>query len=309
MESSSPKTPIVSAEIQNAIDKFVDYLLLEKGLADNTLYAYRRDIDRYASLLASQETDRLANISQREVASLLQLLAEFGLQASSVARNLTAIRMFHRFLLDEGLMELDPTEHISPPKANRKLPHVLSIREMERLLEGPDLDTPLGIRDRALLEMMYGAGLRISEVLALEISNLMFELGVVRVIGKGNRERIVPIGNQAMQWVNRYTDEVRHDLATPGSDRTCFLNFRGQPLSRMGVWKLLRGYVLKAEIGGKVSPHTLRHSFATHLLEGGADLRAVQEMLGHADISTTQIYTHVDREYLMEVHQTFHPRA
>ncbi|HCR15896.1 MAG TPA: site-specific tyrosine recombinase XerD [Candidatus Latescibacteria bacterium] len=309
MESSSPKTPIVSAEIQNAIDKFVDYLLLEKGLADNTLYAYRRDIDRYASLLASQETDRLANISQREVASLLQLLAEFGLQASSVARNLTAIRMFHRFLLDEGLMELDPTEHISPPKANRKLPHALSISEIERLLEGPDLDTPLGIRDRALLEMMYGAGLRVSEVLALEISNLMFELGVVRVIGKGNRERIVPIGNQAMQWVNRYTDEVRHDLATPGSDRTCFLNFRGQPLSRMGVWKLLRGYVLKAEIGGKVSPHTLRHSFATHLLEGGADLRAVQEMLGHADISTTQIYTHVDREYLMEVHQTFHPRA
>ena len=309
MESSSPKTPIVSAEIQNAIDKFVDYLLLEKGLADNTLHAYRRDIDRYASLLASQETDRLANISQREVASLLQLLAEFGLQASSVARNLTAIRMFHRFLLDEGLMELDPTEHISPPKANRKLPHALSISEIERLLEGPDLDTPLGIRDRALLEMMYGAGLRVSEVLALEISNLMFELGVVRVIGKGNRERIVPIGNQAMQWVNRYTDEVRHDLATPGSDRTCFLNFRGQPLSRMGVWKLLRGYVLKAEIGGKVSPHTLRHSFATHLLEGGADLRAVQEMLGHADISTTQIYTHVDREYLMEVHQTFHPRA
>ena len=309
MESSSPKTPIVSAEIQNAIDKFVDYLLLEKGLADNTLYAYRRDIDRYASLLASQETDRLANISQREVASLLQLLAEFGLQASSVARNLTAIRMFHRFLLDEGLMELDPTEHISPPKANRKLPHALSISDIERLLEGPDLDTPLGIRDRALLEMMYGAGLRVSEVLALEISNLMFELGVVRVIGKGNRERIVPIGNQAMQWVNRYTDEVRHDLATPGSDRTCFLNFRGQPLSRMGVWKLLRGYVLKAEIGGKVSPHTLRHSFATHLLEGGADLRAVQEMLGHADISTTQIYTHVDREYLMEVHQTFHPRA
>ena len=309
MESSSPKTPVVSAEIQNAIDMFVDYLLLEKGLADNTLHAYRLDIDRYASLLASQETDRLADISQREVASLLQLLAEFGLEASSVARNLTAIRMFHRFLLDEGLMELDPTEHISPPKANRKLPHALSISEMERLLESPDLDTPLGIRDRALLEMMYGAGLRVSEVLALEISNLMFELGVVRVIGKGNRERIVPIGNQAMQWVNRYTDEVRHDLATPGSDRKCFLNFRGQPLSRMGVWKLLRGYVLKAEIGGKVSPHTLRHSFATHLLEGGADLRAVQEMLGHADISTTQIYTHVDREYLMEVHQTFHPRA
>ena len=309
MESSSPKTPVVSAEIQNAIDMFVDYLLLEKGLADNTLYAYRRDIDRYASLLASQETDRLADISQREVASLLQLLAEFGLEASSVARNLTAIRMFHRFLLDEGLMELDPTEHISPPKANRKLPHALSISEIERLLEGPDLDTPLGIRDRALLEMMYGAGLRVSEVLALEISNLMFELGVVRVIGKGNRERIVPIGNQAMQWENRYTDEVRHDLATPGSDRKCFLNFRGQPLSRMGVWKLLRGFVLKAKIGGKVSPHTLRHSFATHLLEGGADLRAVQEMLGHADISTTQIYTHVDREYLMEVHQTFHPRA
>jgi integrase/recombinase XerD len=309
MKSASPKSPNVSTEIQNAIDMFVDYLLLEKGLAENTLHAYRRDIDRYALLLANQKVDTLAEISQREVASLLQLLAELGLEASSVARNLTAIRMFHRFLLGEGFMELDPTEHLSPPKTNRKLPHVLNIGEIERLLEGPDLNTPLGIRDRSLLEMMYGAGLRVSELLGLEIPNLMFELGVVRVIGKGNRERVVPIGTEAIEWVNRYLGEVRHALAKPGSDRTCFLNFRGQSLSRMGVWKLVRGYVLKAEIKKKVSPHTLRHSFATHLLEGGADLRAVQEMLGHADISTTQIYTHVDREYLMEVHKTFHPRA
>ena len=309
MNDSRSSLPDVSPEIRNAIDLFVDFLLLEKGLAENTLHAYRRDIDRYAVLLKGLDIDRLSQITQREVSALLQLLAELGLEATSVARNLTAVRMFHRFLLGEGLMELDPTEHLTPPKSNRKLPQVLNIGEIERILDGPDLDSPLGLRDRSLLETMYGAGLRVSELLDLELPNLMFDLGVLRVFGKGSRERIVPIGTQARQWVTRYLQEVRHRLARPGSDRTCFLNFRGQPLSRMGVWKILRGYVVKAGIGKKVSPHTLRHSFATHLIEGGADLRAVQEMLGHADISTTQIYTHMDREYLMEVHKTYHPRA
>jgi len=309
MNDSSSSLPDVSPEIRSAIDLFVDFLLLEKGLAENTLHAYRRDIDRYAVLLKTLDIDHLSQITQREVSALLQLLAELGLEATSVARNLTAVRMFHRFLLGEGLMELDPTEHLSPPKSNRKLPQVLNIGEIERLLDGPDLDSPLGLRDRSLLETMYGAGLRVSELLDLELPNLMFDLGVLRVFGKGSRERIIPIGTQARQWVTRYLEEVRHGLAKPGSDRTCFLNFRGQPLSRMGVWKILRGYVIKAGIRKKVSPHTLRHSFATHLIEGGADLRAVQEMLGHADISTTQIYTHMDRAYLMEVHKTYHPRS
>ena len=239
----------------------------------------------------------------------MNLLSEMGLEASSVARNLTAVRMFHRFLLGEGLARRDPTEHLKPPKLGRKLPSVLNIYEVERLMLAPDVETPLGLRDRALIEMLYGAGLRVSELIGLSQVDLLFDVEVVRVLGKGGRERVVPIGSEGIEWVTAYLHAVRPELAKSHTGVEVFLNFRGGPLSRMGVWKVLRQYVVLAGLEKKVSPHTLRHSFATHLLEGGADLRAVQEMLGHADISTTQIYTHVDREYLKEVHRTFHPRA
>lgn len=299
----------IAPKLWETLRRFLDHLGLERGLAENTVEAYRRDLDRYLTLLTARGGSGPADASQEEVSALLSLLGDLGLEASSVARNLTAVRMYHRFLRAEGLTERDPTEHLKPPKPGRKLPSVLNIYEVERLMAEPDWETPLGLRDRALLEVLYGAGLRVSELIGLERFHLLFDLEVVRVIGKGSRERVVPIGSESEVWVTRYLEQVRPELARPGSGNTVFLNWRGGRLSRMGVWKLLRQYVQKAGIEKVVSPHTLRHSFATHLLEGGADLRAVQEMLGHVDISTTQIYTHVDREYLKEVHRTFHPRV
>ena len=299
----------LTAEWRDALRGFMDYVHLEQGLAENTVSAYARDLDRYATVLEARGVTTPVLVSQADVSALLQLLGELGLEASSVARNLTAVRMFHRYLQAEGRIENDPTEHMKSPKLGRKLPSVLNIYEVERLMVEPDVETPLGLRDRALLEMLYGAGLRVSELIGMERMHLLFDLEVVRVIGKGSRERVVPIGSEAVEWVNRYLTDTREELSGPASGNTVFLNFRGGAMSRMGVWKILRGYVRNSGIDKAVSPHTMRHSFATHLLEGGADLRAVQEMLGHVDISTTQIYTHVDREYLKEVHRSFHPRA
>lgn len=295
--------------LQDALRQFLDHVGLERGLSDNTTGAYERDLTRYLEVVTDLGIVTPEGISQQDVSALLNLLTEMGLEASSVARNLTAVRMFHRFLVAEGFAQKDPTEHIKPPKLGRKLPSVLNIYEIERLMLATDLETPLGIRDRALLEMLYGAGLRVSELISLSRSDLFFDMEVVRVFGKGSRERVVPIGSEGMNWVTTYLNNVRPTLMKPKTGNEVFLNFRGGKLSRMGIWKILKQYVEVAGIEKKVSPHTMRHSFATHLLEGGADLRAVQEMLGHADISTTQIYTHVDREYLKEVHKTFHPRA
>jgi len=288
---------------------FLDHIGLERGLSENTLTAYRRDLIRYITLLSDSGVNAVEKASQHEISALLVLLSDMGMKASSVSRNLTAVRMFHRFLLTEGISNHDPSQHLKPPFPGRKLPSVLNIEETERLIHAPDTESILGLRDRALLEILYGAGLRVSELSGLARSDLLADIEVIRVFGKGNRERIVPIGHQAIQWVKTYLNNARPELAKPVSGDVLFLNFRGGKLSRMGIWKLLKQYVNAAGIEKRVSPHTMRHSFATHLLEGGADLRAVQEMLGHADISTTQIYTHVDREYLKEVHKTFHPRA
>ncbi|MFT5366387.1 MAG: integrase/recombinase XerD [Candidatus Latescibacterota bacterium] len=295
--------------LMDALRQFLDHVGLERGLADNTTEAYERDLTRYLEVLTDLGIFSVEDISQKDVSVLLNLLTEMGLEASSVARNLTAVRMFHRFLVAEEFVHNDPTEHLKPPKLGRKLPSVLNIYEIERLMLATDLETPLGIRDRALLEILYGAGVRVSELTSLSRSDLFFDMEVIRVFGKGSRERVVPIGSEGIEWVTTYLNNIRPTLVKPDTGNEVFLNFRGGKLSRMGVWKILRQYVGIAGIEKKVSPHTMRHSFATHLLEGGADLRAVQEMLGHADISTTQIYTHVDREYLKEVHKTFHPRA
>ena len=300
----------VISDIHGArLRRFLDHVELERGLSAHTGTSYARYLRRYLGVLTELGLNNPEEATQADVSSLLELLTDLGLAPASVARNLTAIRMFHRFLLSEGIAEGDPTEHLHPPKLGRKLPSVLSIEETDRLMEAPDLDRALGLRDRAMLEVLYGSGLRVSELIGLELNHLMLDLDVIRVVGKGSRERVVPLGSAAQQWTIRYLRDVRPELAGPGSGNTVFLNFRGRGLSRMGVWKLLRKHVIGGGIEGDVSPHTLRHSFATHLLEGGADLRAVQEMLGHADIATTQIYTHIDREYLKEVHTTFHPRA
>jgi integrase/recombinase XerD len=299
----------VHPDLETSLYQFLDFVRLERGLSDNSIDAYERDLARYLTIQTDRGRTSTGLITPGDVSDYIRVLDDLGLAPSSVARNLTAIRVFHKFLVSEGVDPDNPTENQRPPKVGRKLPEVLTVEEMSSLLEQPDLETSLGTRDRALLEMMYGAGLRVSEAIDLLQSQLIFDIDVVRVFGKGSKERLVPIGGQAQSCVRRYLDTARPELTKPRSPQNVFLNFRGGRLSRMGVHKVLRKYVLAAGIGKAVSPHTMRHSFATHLLEGGADLRAVQEMLGHADISTTQIYTHIDREYLKEVHRTFHPRA
>jgi integrase/recombinase XerD len=236
-------------------------------------------------------------------------LKDLGLAPASIRRNISAVRTYFRFLLADGHVVRDPSERLETPKRWRSLPDVLTVEEVNRLLAAPTLDDPLTFRDRALLEIAYGAGLRVSEWITLAVRDVMLEEGLVRVFGKGSKERLVPIGRSAIGAVAIYLRELRPKLEKGEGKGILLLNARGKPLTRMGAWKILRRYVERAQITKHISPHTLRHSFATHLLEGGADLRAVQEMLGHADISTTQIYTHVDREYLRTVHKQFHPRA
>ncbi|HIC96453.1 TPA: site-specific tyrosine recombinase XerD [Candidatus Bipolaricaulota bacterium] len=294
--------------LERLYTRFLSYLAAERGLSANTVEAYGRDVERYLMFLRAREV-RPEKARPEDVRELLRQLGKCGMGPASLARNLSSVRTFHRFLLEDGLAEGDPTELVEAPRRVRRLPYVLSVEEVEALLAQPDVRTPLGMRDRAMLELMYATGMRVSELLTLRLGDLLWEVGVVRVSGKGGRERIVPVGEVALDALRAYLREARPKLAKARSGDMVFLNRRGGGLSRMGFWKVLRGYVRSTGISKPVSPHTLRHSFATHLLEGGADLRAVQEMLGHRDISTTQIYTHLDREYLREVVRTFHPRG
>ena len=289
--------------------RFLNAMECDKGLATNTLDAYRRDLGRYLHRLAQQGIERVETIEQQHVALLLHSLREAGLSPSTMARNLTSIKRFHQYLLLQGAIESNPTENLDPPKLERKLPDVLTIEEITALLATPDAAEPLGQRDRAILEVLYATGLRVSELTALQRAALLLEHGLVRVLGHSQRERLVPIGPQAIRTLTRYLQQGRPQLARPDSGDHVFLNNQGGPLSRMSIWKIIKSAGDKTRTDKEVSPHTLRHTFATHLLEGGANLRDVQELLGHADISTTQIYTQLDRSYLKEVHKTYHPRG
>lgn len=294
--------------MEEYLHEFLNYLRIEKNVAANTIASYQNDLFRYIKFLQDAGIDTVAQIKVSHILSLIHSLTELGYAPSSNARNISAIRMFHRFLVGEGYAHKNPAENIGLPRLSRKLPSVLDQPEIELILEQPDLAESKGIRDKAMLEFLYATGLRVSEIINIRLTDLFFSEGFVRVFGKGSKERIVPIGKQAIHDTDRYLQEVRKRIAKAGRSReVLFLNFRGKPLSRMGLWKVLRAYVVQAGIKKHVTPHTFRHSFATHLIEGGADLRAVQEMLGHSDISTTQIYTHLDREYLKEVHRNFHP--
>jgi len=290
------------------LEGFQDYLSLERGSAGNTTDAYARDVARFATFARVKGASTPRDATARMLRDYVYSLKDLGLAPSSIRRNVSAVRTYYRFLLAEGHVVSDPSERLDTPKRWRTLPDVLTVREAERLLAAPTLDEPLAFRDRALLEVAYGAGLRVSEWITLGVKDVLLEDGLVRVFGKGSKERLVPIGRTAIGAVAVYLRELRPRLEKGKGQGMLFLNARGVPLTRMGAWKILRKYVDKAGIEKRVTPHTLRHSFATHLLEGGADLRAVQEMLGHADIATTQIYTHVDREYLRTVHRQFHPR-
>jgi integrase/recombinase XerD len=291
-----------------AVDRFVDFLTLEQGAAALTNEAYARDITRFATFALVKGTPDPAKVVPRLLRDYVYYMKDLGLAPSSIRRNISAIRTYYRFLLAEGRAETDPSERLETPRGWRTLPGVLTVEEAEGLIKSVGLEEALAFRDRALLELAYGAGLRVSEWLSIQVKDVLLSDGIVRVFGKGSKERLVPIGRSAIGAVAVYLRELRPKLDRGESQGKLFLNVRGHPLTRMGAWKILKKYVQKAGISRPVSPHTLRHSFATHLLEGGADLRAVQEMLGHADISTTQIYTHVDREYLRRVHRQFHPR-
>lgn len=291
------------------LERFSDHLAVEKGSSPRTSEAYMRDLARFATFCQIKGATTPAGASAKILREYVYQLKDLGLAPSSIRRNISAVRSYFKFMLGEGDLIRDPSERLEAPKRWRTLPEVLTVEEAARLVAAPSLDEPLAFRDRAMLELAYGAGLRVSEWISLSSKDVLMNDHLLRVFGKGSKERLVPIGRGAIAAVAIYLRELRPKLEKGQGKGILFLNSRGEPLSRMGAWKILRKYVEIAGITKPVSPHTLRHSFATHLLEGGADLRAVQEMLGHADISTTQIYTHVDREYLRSVHRQFHPRA
>ncbi len=305
----------ISEQFQLYRKLYTNYLRTEKSLSENTISSYNSDVTRFLEYCSKNcEISEPARISQDTVSAFLNFLSgkesgEFQYTGKSVARIISSLKSFFSFLEEENVIEISPMDNVESPKISRLIPEVLSIEEMERLLELPDVAEKLGCRDKALLELMYACGLRVSEMIELRLSNLLFEQGIVRVFGKGSKERIVPVGNSAIRAVEKYIKESRELLRKQASKDFVFLNFRGGKLSRMGVFDIIRKYSRLAGIKKSVHPHTLRHTFATHLLQGGADIRIIQEMLGHSDISTTQIYTHVSRDYLIEVHKTFHPRA
>jgi integrase/recombinase XerD len=291
------------------LDRFSEYLSLEQGASPRTIEAYARDLRRLAEWATARSKGSPGELAHPDLRSFVYHLKDMGLSPASIRRSVSAIRTYYSFLGGEGEVKLDPSVKLETPRKWRTLPEVLSAKDIQRLIEAVQIEEPLAFRDRAMLELGYGAGLRVSEWIGVESKDVLLDDGVVRVFGKGSKERLVPIGRSAIGAVAVYLRELRPRLEKGAGKGKLFLNARGRPLSRMGAWGILRKYVTKSGLKARVTPHTLRHSFATHLLEGGADLRAVQEMLGHVDISTTQIYTHVDREYLRSVHRQYHPRG
>jgi len=288
------------------IDQFIQHLRLERGLADNTVQAYSRDLARLGRFLEQENLSPQTVPRDRIIAHLSSLRG--SLSARSIARTVSSIRSFFRFMAAEGHIQENPTRLLETPRLPRKLPDILSIDEIDRLLSRPDPSTPAGSRDRAMLELLYASGLRVSELIGLKVLNVNLEAGYLRTVGKGARERLVPIGEKAIEAVRAYLSGGRPHLVRGVHLPHLFLNRRGRPLTRQGFWKIIKQYGQLAGIQKEITPHTLRHSFASHLLAAGADLRAVQVMLGHEDIATTQIYTHVTRERLREIHETCHPR-
>ena len=296
--------------LERQIGKYFDFLRLQKQVALNTFLSYEFDLNRYRGFLSAAGVTNASDVTDDHIGGFLQHLHRQNLAPKSAARTLSAVRGFHRFLVGEDDSIDDPTQNTESLKRTKTLPQVLTVNEIDRILAQPDTREPLGIRDRAILETLYATGMRVSELVNLKQSNLMFDSGLVLVYGKGSKERLIPIGTSAREWVERYQRGSRQIYAKKGkSEDYLFLNARGTRTTRQAIWDIIKKHGHAADIRKSVHPHTFRHSFATHLLEGGADLRAVQEMLGHADISTTQIYTHIDREYLKEVHRTFHPRG
>ncbi len=295
--------------LDSSVDAFLDYLVVEKGLLPNTIHAYSRDLRAYIETLDESGVSDPSHISDEAIELHAVRLSRRGLAPSSRARKLSVLRHFHKFLAREGMGSERASRNVVRPKLSRRMPSVLSLSQIESLIAQPDTSTPLGLRDRAMLELAYGAGLRVSELCGLTVEELQLKEEIVVVRGKGNKQRVVPFGRHAAKAMARYLDAGRPYLSEGRISPHVFLNARGGRLSRVGFFKNLKAHAASAGIARRVSPHVLRHSFATHLLEGGADLRLVQELLGHADIATTQVYTHVDTRHILEAHRTFHPRG
>lgn len=291
------------------IDDFLNHLTIERGLSANTVSAYARDLFQFGEFCRKERVDSPKEITEELIATYMARLRQAKLAPRSISRKISALRTFGKYLCREGEVLVNRAAHVDTPKLPRRLPKILPLDEVERLLAAPDTTTPAGIRDRAMLEVLYASGLRVSELVGLNISDVNLQVGFLRCFGKGSKERIVPLGKYAIDYVAQYLALGRPELSKKGQNAGLFLNSRGGRISRVGFWKLLRRHAAEAGITRPFSPHTLRHSFATHLLEGGADLRAIQEMLGHASLSTTQIYTHVSKERLRQVYKDTHPRA
>jgi integrase/recombinase XerD len=307
--STSAQRTTLDRTAEALLDEFSDAVWLEDGLARNTLESYRRDLRQFASWLRETRSRGLLEAGHADVLGYLAVRFQAKARASSTARLLSSLKRFYQFALRQGRLQADPTLNIDAPKRPRGLPKSLTEQDVERLLAAPRLAAPRGLRDRAMLEVLYASGLRVSELVTLSVMQLSQDMGVVRILGKGSKERLVPVGEVALDWVRRYVREARPSLLGERQSNALFVTSRGKPMTRQAFWHLIKRYALQAGIRTAISPHTLRHAFATHLLNHGADLRVVQLLLGHADISTTQIYTHVARERLKQLHAKHHPRG
>jgi integrase/recombinase XerD len=296
--------------MQALLDQFLDYIALERGLSGNTRSAYSADLRKFLNFLQTRAIHSINSVTRQHILEFLTEEQDRGLGTSSISRRLVSIKVFLRYLQQEGLLRANVTETMDSPKLWKVLPSVLTLKEVERLLSSPPIEKPAGLRDKAILETFYGTGLRVSELAQLTVDDIHFDAGYLRCMGKGRKERVVPLGETARGFIQRYLDEVRPTLAKQGLDaRALFLTRRGRRFNRRGLWKMIKKYARLAGIPKNVKPHTLRHSFASHLLANGAPLRIIQEMLGHSDITTTQMYTHVDPARLKSVHAQYHPRA
>ena len=303
-------------DINNNIKLFINYLKLEKSLSDNTVNSYQYDLKFFTEYLENKSG--IKSVKEIKEKILIDFISYAGNKLNKLQKNyseksiyriISVLKSFFKYLVIEDVINDNPAENLDTPKVSRMLPDVLFIDEVNKILDSVDLNIKFGLRDRAIMETMYASGLRVSEVINLEISNVFSDDGFLRIFGKGSKERIVPIGKTALGYISKYFNEERNLVKNNDSHNFVFLNFRGKKMSRMAVWNIVKKYSLLAGIKKEIHPHTLRHTFATHLLEGGADIRIIQEMLGHSDISTTQIYTHIDKEYLIEIHKTYHPRG
>ncbi len=292
------------------IESFLNYLIVECGLSDNTIKGYKGDLRNFSNYLQDEGIKQFQDLRAKMIVSFIEKEKQRGLSENSISRSLVTIKMLYKYMIMEGKISANPMSSVNTLKLQKHLPEVLHYKAVEEILRAPDCNDKLGIRDKAILELMYATGARVSEVASIKVSWINFDYGYIRCQGKGSKQRIVPMGAEASKSIRRYLQEVRPLLVKMEADEPLlFLSRTGKKLRRENIWSIVKKYAIKAGIRSNISPHTLRHSFATHLLEGGADLRSVQEMLGHSNISTTQIYTHIDRKYLKSIHQKFHPRA